>query len=252
MRKELILCCTLSIMLIFSNLHAQTPPYSGTIFIDPDIITESDPSTLVSTSYAGRGERTVYDRRVEDWVTVNAFLFDVVWNDGLTSEAVINPEFGSVAAATVEAEKYAYVVGQLPHCLRVDIDQIWVHQGEQLFGGANHAVLIHTGQTLLYEADGILEETLIHEASHTSLDKAHSESAGWVAAQEGDAAYISAYALENPVREDVAESFLLWLALRHRTYRISEADFDTIGQTIPKRLTYFDEQNFDLYPVTER
>jgi len=47
-----------------------------------------------------------------------------VWDDGITCEAQINPEFGAVENATIEAEKYALVVGQLPTCLREDVDAL--------------------------------------------------------------------------------------------------------------------------------
>jgi hypothetical protein len=81
------------VITFFANTTvAQTPPYSGTIFIDPDIITPADPSTVQSTTYAGTGMRTVYDRRVPPngaFITINAYLFNIVWSDGLTCEAII-------------------------------------------------------------------------------------------------------------------------------------------------------------------
>ena len=224
-------------------------PYSGTIFIDPDIITSSDPTTIQSTTYTGQGMRTVFDRRTASWVNINAYLFDIIWNDGLTSEAQVNPEFGSVGAATIEAEKYASIIGQLPTCLREDVDALWIHLGTEPFGGGNNSILIHTGQSALYEGQGILEETLVHEASHSSLDFAHASSLGWVAAQNLDSTFISTYALDNPTREDIAESFLTWLAVRQCNSRISELDSNLISQAIPNRIIYFDNQNFNMYPV---
>jgi len=194
--------------------------------------------------------RTVFDRRINNWTTIDAYLFTVVWNDGLTSEAQINPEFGSVAAATVEAEKYGRAIGQLPNCLRTDVDAIWIHRGTQPFGGGNRSILVHTGQSALYEADGILEETLVHEASHTSLDATHAAAAGWINAQQRDGNFISTYARDNPTREDIAESFLTWLAIRHRQDQISPQDFTKITQAIPNRIAYFDNQAFNLYPIT--
>ncbi len=247
MRLCLFLIAIFSVLSL-TQLEAQTPPYSGTIFIDPDIITSSDSSAIQSTVYAGRGQRTVYDRRVNNWINVNAYLFDVAWNDGVFSEAVVNPEFGTIEAAKVEAEKYARIIGQLPFCLRLDVDQIWIHQGAQPFGGGNRSILIHTGQSAAYEASGIIEETLVHEAAHTSLDFAHAASAGWLAAQNKDANFISTYARDNPTREDIAESFLPWLMVKHRASKISTADFNKITQAIPNRLAYFDSQSFNLYP----
>jgi hypothetical protein len=243
MKQTLLFC-----LMIISSLSYAQPPYSGTIFIDSDIITSSDPSSIQSTTYTGQGMVTMFDRRVNNWVTVNAYLFDVVWDDGLTSIAQINPEFGSVASATIEAEKYAFLIGQLPKALREDVNEIWVHQGVEPFGGGNNSILIHTGQTINYENDGILEETLVHEACHTSLDAAHSASAGWLSSQNQDNEFISTYARDNPTREDIAESFLTWLAVRYRENDISIVDFNNITQTIPNRLIYFDSQNFDLYP----
>jgi hypothetical protein len=234
--------------MIISTLSNAQAPYSGTIFIDPDIITSSDPSSIQSTTYSGQSMVTMFDRRVNNWVTVNAYLFDVIWDDGLTSIAQINPEFGSVANATIEAEKYAFLIGQLPKILREDVNEIWVHQGVEPFGGGNNSILIHTGQTINYENSGILEETLVHEASHTSLDAAHSASTGWLNAQNADNEFISTYAQDNPTREDIAESFLPWLMVRYRQNDISTIDFNNITQTIPNRLSYFDLQNFELYP----
>jgi hypothetical protein len=41
---------------------------------------------------------------------VLVFLFDVVWDDGIQSQAQINPEFGSVNAATIGAAKYGRAI----------------------------------------------------------------------------------------------------------------------------------------------
>lgn len=243
MKQTLLFC----LIIISPFIYAQ-PPYSGTIFIDADIITSSDLSSIQSTTYTGQSMVTMFDRRVNDWVMGNAYLFNVVWDDGLTSVAQINSEFGSVANATIEAEKYAFLIGQLPKCLREDVNEIWVHKGVEPFGGGNNSILIHTGQTINYENDGILEETLVHEASHTSLDAAHSASTGWLDAQVLDNEYISTYAQDNPTTEDIAESFLTWLATKYRQAVISSVDLNNITQTIPNRLSYFDSQNFDLYP----
>jgi hypothetical protein len=167
----------------FEPLPPTDPPFSGTIFLDPDIITDSDISTFETLSYAGQDSRSMFDRRVDDWIVVDAYLFDATFDDGLIAEVQVNPESGSVAAAQVEAEKYAAVIGRLPRVLRTQVEAVWIHQGTQPFGGGNRSLLIHTGQAVVYEADGILEETLVHEASHTSLDAAHATAAGWTAAQ---------------------------------------------------------------------
>jgi len=104
------LITTTLLLLIASTPSFAQPPYQGTIWIDPDIITADDPSAFESLTYVGRGNHVVYDRRVPGWVTINAYLFDVVWDDGIQSQAQINPEFGSINAATIEAEKYGRAI----------------------------------------------------------------------------------------------------------------------------------------------
>ncbi len=239
------------LVLLLVSSHCFTQPYGGTIFVDPDIIMASDSSALETVTYIGQANRTIFDRRLNNWTTVNAFLFEVAWNDGLSTEAVVNPEFGTLELAAVEAEKYGWHIGQLPYCLRFDVDEIWINKGVELFGGGNHSILIHTGQTVLYENDDILEETLVHEASHTSLDATHAASAGWLAAQNLDGGFISDYAEEFPDREDIAESFLMWMAVRYRKDKISTVNFNLITQAIPNRLAYFDEISCKLFPFEE-
>jgi hypothetical protein len=228
------------------------PPFAGTIFIDPDIITSADPTTFQSLSYAGRGDRTMYDRRVAGWITANAYLFDVTFDDGLGTEVQVNPEFGSPEAAEAEARKYAEVIGRLPTALRRYAETVWIHRGVEPFGGGNQNLLIHTGQAALYEAEGILEETFVHEAAHTSLDAVHASAPGWLAAQRQDGTFISTYAADYPNREDVAETFVPYLALRYRADRISPSLAATIAGAIPFRIAYLDGLPLDMYPIVPR
>ena len=127
------------------------PPFEGTIFIDPDIITSADPTTFQGLVAAGQGSRTMFDRRVNGWITVDAYLFDASYDDGLMAEIQVNPEF-SAAAALAEAEKYAEAIGRVPTALRVDVETAWIHMGVGPFGGGNNNLLIHIGQADLYVA----------------------------------------------------------------------------------------------------
>ena len=224
------------------------PPFFATNFIDPDIITPSDPTTFQSLLAAGQGSRIMFDRRVNGWITVDAYLFNASYDDGLTAEIQVNPEFGS-NRALVEAEKYAEVIGRLPTALRADVETVWIHKGTELFGGGNNNLLIHVGQADLYVADGILEETFVHEAAHTSLDADHASAPGWLAAQAADDRFISSYAQDFPSREDIAETFVPYLAIRYRSDRISQSLADRILAAIPNRIAYLDSQSFDVHPI---
>ena len=244
----LFFCCTPDTEPTIPKVQVP-PPFNGTIFLDPDILTSSDPTTFTNLTYAGQAQRKMFDRRVNDWITTNPFLFKANYTDGLSIEFQINPEFKTVAEAEIQALKYAEVFGRLPTALRKDVKTSWIHLGTQPFGGGNNNLLIHIGQSTLYEKDGILEETLVHEAAHTSLDAAHAASSGWIKAQNLDPGFISTYARDNPKREDVAETFLLYLAIRYRSERISSSLKDKTLETIPNRIKYFDAQNFNMYPI---
>jgi uncharacterized repeat protein (TIGR01451 family) len=89
----------------------------------------------------------------------------------------------------------------------------------------------------------------VHEAAHTSLDATHASAPAWLSSQTADGTFISTYARDNPNREDIAESFLPYLAVRYRSDRISQSIADTIWQTIPNRIAYFDNQSFNMFPA---
>jgi hypothetical protein len=180
------------------------PPYDGTIHFNKEIITTADPTTFLTLTDAGLRERLMYDRRLNEWVRYDAYLFDAQFDDGLAAEIQVNSEFDSSDAARIQAQKYCPVIGKLPTVLRTQVKTVSIHQGEALFGGADK-----------YERDGILEVALLHEACHTAFDEALNKDGALECtyAQKADnGTFISKYARDNPEREDVAESFLCWLA----------------------------------------
>ena len=61
--------------------------------------------------------------------------------------------------------------------------------------------------------------------------------------------FISDYARDYAGREDVAESFGPFFALRHRRERISRGMAETIQATMPNRIEYFDRLDLDMHPV---
>ena len=228
----------------------RTPPFSGTGFFDADLITASDPTVFQTLTAKGQAERSMFDRRPAAFIKLNAFLFDAKYSDGLTIEIQVNPEFGSSAAAQLQAEKYAPVIGRLPKGLRLSVETVWIHKGIYDFGGGNKNLLIHTERGDEYIASGFLEEIFLHEGVHTSLDDPYATSTGWLTAQKNDQGnFISTYARDNPTREDLAESFLGWFAVRHRSARITSDIASTVTQTMPNRLAYFDSLKIVLAPI---
>ncbi|MGB0420482.1 MAG: hypothetical protein ACPGL0_04860 [Limisphaerales bacterium] len=237
----------LALSLIYTSLKGAEPPYWGTIFVNSELVTAKDPSCFQSMKADGMGLRTMYDRRIPGWSRQQAYLFQAAYDDGLNIEVQVNTEFG--LSSREVALEYARIIGQLPTALRKDVDTVWIHRGKMPFGGGNRNLLIHTEQAAEYVSSGILEETLIHEASHTSLDEAHARSQGWMDAQQADGSYLSQYAQDYPLREDLAESFLLFLGAEHLADRMDPRDLQTVESTIPHRIAYFRSLDLDLYPL---
>ena len=230
--------------------RSAEPPFSGTAFIAPELITSSSPSAARSIGYVGRRSRSIFDRRPDAFVTERVFEFKVAYKGSRSLLVRVNPEFGSRAKAQPQAERYARVVGQLPLVLRGGLRTITINKGDEDFGGGDRDIVIHVGRTASYVKDGALEEILCHEVSHAVLDADHAASDGWLAAQKADPAFISTYARDNPTREDVAESFVPWLAARFAADRVDPAVIDEIEKAIPHRLEYFDAQGFDASPLS--
>ena len=247
--KLSVVVSSLGLLLLRTDVSAE-PPFWGTIFIERNILNESDPSSYQTLVDKGRGFRMMYDRRCACWVTLNAFLFEAAFDDGLKIEVQVNPEFETTAAARTETLRYMHATGQLPTALRADVQTMWIHKGVQPFGGGNNNLLIHSGQADAYIQDGILEETLMHEASHTSLDAKHANAAGWVAAQNADGEFISNYARDYSTQEDIAETFVPYFAVQFRRDRLQPAMLETILRTIPNRIRYLDSQQFAMGPST--
>jgi hypothetical protein len=223
------------------------PPYSGTIFNFPNSFTDADPTALASVTYVGRQQKSVYDRRPNGNISINSYAYTATFTDGAAAWTLwVNPEF-TQDSATKLAEKYARNIGQMPHCTRAGLSGAVIHDGDNPWGGGN-PLTIHHIQGLAYERQGIITETMIHEATHAAFDRIY-YNATWSTAVQADGEYISTYARDNPTREDHSETFLCWLVARHKRDRISATDYNRITATVPNRLAWYDAMNFNLSPI---
>ena len=253
----------LALLVVASTAAGQ--PFQGTVSISPDVITEADPTALRGIEYTGRGERVIWDYRIFDWITVEAYLFEAQIRGGIV-EFQVNPEFESEGAAREQVEVYAPPLGRLPAVLLSRLKSVHVNAGDpahpdtllprrprRVFGGNwfDQSITIHTGSGEESIRGGVIEEVLFHEGAHVSVDGLVEDTPEWRAAQDADGGFISEYARDHPDREDVAESILPYFAVRFRPGRLSAEDRAAIEATIPNRLAYFDQQGFDWAPYMQ-
>jgi F5/8 type C domain len=230
------------------------PPFPDTTYFCRDIIRDSDPTFFVNNlTDAGQGVRVINDRR-RGGVTANAYLFNATYYDGLTVEIQVLTEFENENADIRKlAETYGRALGQLPTGVRTSVKSMPIIPGNMPWGGGNDAVTIHAGR----DYGDMRGTTLMHEAAHASLDMQYAWSADftpnplWKAAQQADDAFISIYARDNPESEDVAESYVAYVALRYRSARIPRADADKIVRTIPNRIAFFDARPLPMDPIIQ-
>ena len=228
-----------------NHIPADSPPYSGTVWFSSEIITDADPSAFVSYIYKGQANRTMFDRRT-GWTTYYAYLFDVQFGSTVTLEFMVNPEF-SRDDAEVQVQRYALPLGKIPAFLFQNIKEVYIHRGDiGLGGGSGGDLTIHTDRAERDLQDGVLEEEFIHEAAHITMDAYYLNSSGWQVAMNADGMAISQYALDNPDREDFAESLGPYLGYRFRANRLNATQISNVENTIPYRVTYLDSLNLSM------
>lgn len=61
--RPVVAVCLFAVLSLLPQVGHAVPPFEGTIFVDPDIITASDATTFIGIGYAGTGPRVMFDRR---------------------------------------------------------------------------------------------------------------------------------------------------------------------------------------------
>ena len=226
-----------SSLLLDDAAQELDPPYSGTVFLDPDIFTPDDPTSFIDmeiTSDQAENEQYDYIATFSDTPNVELSTF----------------EFSSESLAREVSLKVAKGLGSLPASLKQSVKNILIHQGD---GRANANISLGTITLHASSSNFVnyLEELLAHEAAHISLDNRFRRNSDWQYAQTVDPTFISTYAQSRSGTEDIAESVVPYLAYRYRPQRISKADYAAILRTMPARIAFFDRELGNLAPVAD-
>jgi len=247
------------------------------------IINSTDPSTLQKVIYIGKEKRNFIEARTdrEDKSRLFEFkatpyVYDAYYENGKIFEILIyfeNEKNKSKGKDGSLAEKYAFMIGQMPNVLLQRLDAAHIYAdvlGISNASAKERIINIHPEGEGGYVFVTAIEELFIHELVHASLDKPihgvyqamnkkrhknstiKSKKLNWgdwrQAVKKDKKKYITKYA-KTSIHEDLAESFTAWLALRYKDDRISDIQKVVIEKKIPNRIKYFDEQEFDMYPL---
>jgi hypothetical protein len=224
------------------------PPWAGTIFVAPGIVTDDDETRFRGQRALGQDYRYMYDRRTDSWSWVRVQLFAARYADTDDLEMQVHPEIPAAQAAGW-AGRYAEAVGRLPLVLRRRLPSVGILPGTAAFGGGQDSLTVHTGQREDYEAEGILHEALFNETTHILLDPRYLLDEAYQAVVASDVTAVSEYAQQHPKREDVAETFLMCAALRRRPDRLPAGVAETLLACIPGRIAFFDALDLEYAPL---
>jgi hypothetical protein len=232
-----------------SGLPGQ-PPYQGTVFIDPDIIRPGDPSSYKSMSFTGQAQRSAWHSERGATITFNAYTYALQFSDSGSVEIAVEDAVGTEATARAEAERLATPLGQIPALLRKSVTVVTI------FSGVGRGTATPGGFISTYAADnvakirdGYLEEFLVHEASHVSLDAKYYSDPDYQLARMADNNFVSTYARDNANSEDIAETMVPYIAVRYRADRITAEMESRIRASMNHRIAFFDNQNLNFAPV---
>lgn len=205
----------------------------------PFLIADSDPSTYTDLAWVGENRIRVAH---SEQSPRSVYVYEARYADQQTISVMVDQGFARSRADDL-ATFYARRVGQLPARSALDEFVVLVCCSDTAAAyanrGRNRVAIFHRDERGL---SGRLGGTMLHEYAHLAYDGAAYASANWRAAVAADDQFITAYAREFPNREDVAESYVAWFAVRCSADRLlppSEAAF--LRSSIPARLAYFDD-----------
>ena len=244
------------------------------------VFSPKSPSTLKKLIF--KKERKLRtDKSVKCCKTKNfrSFQFTAEYEDNITLEIFV--EYKKKTKNFKEAEEkalyYSNMYGQMPHFLKkynkrifiheyISNDDEWFHELGELWAKSRkqefhisknakcknkkeymeRGLYLHTYKQSYSECALVM----IHELAHV-VQKFTSviPPSKWEKAVKLDnKKYCSRYAKKNDW-EDFAESLVCWIVLRHKLNKIGIMDFKKINKFMPNRIKFFDELNFNVYPL---
>lgn len=249
-RAQVTLCLMALLVFVQYEAAADTdPPYDGTVYIDKNWITPSDPSIYIGKSYVGEDTFTWFDFRNEQWTDSSAYSYELSYEHGIKVTASIHTD-NAQDQIDDYLDAWAFILGQAPARLLQGLGEFQVvpskvgGEGLKANGSTNptHVVLYANNpkQRLDEELAGeFVEEAIVHEIGH-AVFYLRQENAEWTDAQTTDPCFISTYARGAPVFEDIPETLMPYLMLRLMPERVSESDSTSINQCIQGRSEVLD------------
>jgi len=195
----------------------------------------------VKLEFTGNASRELVDKRTDELVDHNAFVFRVYYADDTTIEILASSAFPSREQAAHYANMLLRPVGQLPPEMRQRLSHIVVLQGNETAFAEHegHFFVVYSENMDFRSSNHDLEETVFHESVHATLDEIYLESEEWLNAQRLDDIFITKYAQRNPYKEDMAESALFVYTYLMNPDRLPPYVANWVEKMMPNRVEFF-------------
>lgn len=220
------------------------PPFRNSIVsTDIDFIRSDDPTIAFEVLDRGRARKEMPDKRSDELILDDVYVFDLVFEDGARVEVWADPEFESRADAEAYVSMIGAALGKLPAELRDPLSHVILHIGDEVAFAeelGNFFVLYSANMDKRVRQHD-LEETIFHETIHATLEAEHASNPRWLNAQRADPGFITEYAASQPLKEDLPESALFAYTLIRHPGRLPTELEQTIRQSMPRRLQYLTE-----------
>jgi len=201
---------TVWMLFCINHLSAQDPLFPNSVVSnDIDFILDDDPDEFESLIFVGRSNKEMPgDPNGGGLFDTNTFVFESNYVDGGTLEIWCHSSFETEEAARVYANKLCPRLGKLPRFQRNLLNHVVIHNGDS---GAFAEI---EGQFFILYSDNMdqristndLEETVFHESVHASYQFMYQNDPSWLNAQTADPTFVTDYAENNVMVEDMADN----------------------------------------------
>ncbi|MEO1534042.1 MAG: GC-type dockerin domain-anchored protein [Planctomycetota bacterium] len=235
---------------------AVDPPFVNSVVSnDLAFVLETDPNAQETFGFLEVARKEMPDKRTNE-LFADAYVFEVGYatadGAGHTIEIWANRDFELLANASPYAWRLARAIGLQPELFRNALSHVVLHNGDETAFAEERGgfFVIYSENMDDRIATSDLQHTVFHESAHVALEAAHAEAAGWVAAQQADPGFITEYARDNAVKEDVPESAIFAFAVLNYPGRLPVDVEAVVRAQMPNRLAYF--QQIDGFVSVER
>ena len=224
---------------------AAEPPFINSVVSnDLRFILDTDPNAQATYRFVEVARKEMPDSR-PGGLFADAYVFEIGYTtadgEGQTIEIWANRDFGNIQDASLYAWRLGRAIGLQSELLRGALRHVVLHNGNATAFAEERGgfFVIYSENMDARISTNDLQHTVFHEMAHVALEAAHATADGWVAAQQADPGFLTRYAEQNPVKEDVPESALFAFAVLNHPGRLP-ADVEAIVRAqIPNRLAYF-------------